>query len=166
MTSGRRAQGGPEARGARDLYAFRTLWRVPASADRVWHELERTISGAAEPWWPGVHIEAPAARLEPGQAIGLVVRAPLGYRLRCTLRVRSVAERAWLIADSEGDLAGVGRIRVRPAGGGTEIRIWWDVRVQRPWMRALSPVLRPVFSAAHALVMRVGEHGLRRALRP
>ncbi|WP_309068634.1 hypothetical protein [Microbacterium sp.] len=145
-------------------YSFESRWVVPASPDRCWREIERTVTGAGRAWWPGVRIERPARALTPGASVGLAVRAPLGYRLRCTLRITALDPGVRLDADSTGDLAGRGAIRLRRSDEGTEIGILWDVTVQRAWMRLLSPALRPVFAAAHATVMRMGERGLRRAL--
>jgi hypothetical protein len=145
-------------------YSFRTRWIVPAAPERCWAELERTVTGASGSWWPGLRIVRPAAALRPGAALRIAVRSPLGYGLRCDLRVTDLVPGRSLTADSTGDLSGRGRIRVDPDAAGSRIRFEWDVSPRRAWMRALSPVLRPVFSAAHGLVMRAGERGLRRAL--
>ena len=145
-------------------YSFESRWAVPASPERCWREIERTVTGSGAAWWPGVRVEHPAAALAVGAEVGLAVRAPLGYRLRCALRITRVEPGGSLDADSGGDLVGHGAIRIRGVGEGSEIRIRWDVAARRPWMRVLGPVLRPVFSAAHAFVMRAGERGLRRAL--
>ncbi len=111
-----------------------------------------------------MRIVEPAGALVPDARIAMLVRAPLGYRLRCTLRIAEVDPGASLAADSDGDLTGRGRIEIAPHARGTRIRIDWDVTVRRPWMRALGPVLRPAFAGAHAAVMRAGERGLRRVL--
>ncbi|WP_203138379.1 hypothetical protein [Microbacterium sp. JZ31] len=146
-------------------YSFESRWAVPAPPGRCWREIERTVTGASGAWWPGVRVERPASALTPGASVVLAVRAPLGYRLRCTLRITAIESDSSLDADSSGDLVGHGAIRIRPTGDGSAIEIRWDVTVQRAWMRMLSPVLRPVFAAAHGMVMRMGERGLRRAVK-
>jgi len=40
----------------------------------------------------------------------------------------------------------------------------WRVRAAKPWLRRLSPVLRPVFAWNHRWAMAKGEAGLRRDL--
>lgn len=145
-------------------YSFRTRWVLDAAPARCWGELERSITGASPPWWPGMTIVTPAVRLAPGERVRIEVRAPLGYTLRCDLRLTQVGAARTLAARSEGDLAGDGGVDIRSCDRGTEIRFRWDVAVRKRWMRVLSPVLRPVFALAHGRVMRAGERGLRRAL--
>lgn len=147
-----------------DAYSFRTRWLVPASRQRCWAEIERAVTGGAAPWWRALRIDTSARVLAPGVTIGMTVRAPLGYRLRCALRITAVGEGQWLTGDSDGDLVGTGRIDVAAHAQGAEVRFAWDVRARRRWMRVLGPVLWPVFAAAHTAVMRAGERGLRRAL--
>ncbi|MCD1267436.1 hypothetical protein B5M43_001020 [Microbacterium sp. MEC084] len=144
-------------------YSFRTTWRVDAAPQRVWRELERAIAGESDGWWPGFRVESPGAPA-PGGVIGVVVRAPFGYRLRFSLRITDIVPARRLEAASGGDLDGRGSVEVGPRGGGSEIRFAWDVAVRRRWMRVTGSVLRPVFALAHGMVMRAGERGLRRAV--
>jgi len=148
----------------RAAYAFRTRWWVAAEPARCWQELERVATGRAASWWRGLRVAVPAPALEPPARVGLVVRAPLGYLLRVDLVVTHAAPGREAAARSTGDLDGRGRVALRPCRGGTELVFVWDVEVRRAWMRAASPLLRPLFRAAHAVVMRAGERGLRRAL--
>jgi hypothetical protein len=69
-----------------------------------------------------------------------------------------------IAATGSGDLAGTGTVEVRSDAASTALVIRWDVVTRRRWMNATAPVLRPAFAFAHALVMRAGERGLRRAL--
>lgn len=144
------------------MYAFRTTWRVDAPPDRVWAAVEDAAAGRSR-WWQAFRIEDPAA-LESGARIEAVVRAPVGYRLRIGLTIADVVPGRLITARSSGDLLGDGRLEIAPRGSGSVLRFHWDVAIRKPWMRAASPILRPVFRAAHALVMRAGERGLRRAL--
>lgn len=119
----------------------------------------------AAPWWPAVRVaEAPAA-LVAGARVVLSVRSPLGYRLRLGLTITEVSSGEALAADSDGDLRGTGRVRLTgDVTGPTELVITWTVIPTLRWMIITAPLLRPVFWAAHARVMRAGERGLRRSL--
>lgn len=146
-------------------YSFRTVWRVDAAPGECWAEIERVATGRSGGWWRALRVVRPATALEPGAELTAVVRAPFGYRLRFRLRIGAVDPGRFLSARSTGDLEGLGRIEVVGREAGSEVRIAWDVELRRPWMRAVSPLLRPVFVLAHGLVMRAGERGIREALR-
>ena len=52
------------------------------------------------------------------------------------------------------------RWELSQAGEITTIRYFWDVEPTRAWMRALSPLLRPVFVWNHRSMMRNAARGL------
>ncbi|WP_019179242.1 hypothetical protein [Microbacterium yannicii] len=172
-------------------YSFVSRWRVPASADRTWEELERRLrpssqaGGEQAPWWPGLAVDMAPRRLAAGERLVLTVRSPLGYRLRLLLELTLVEPGRRLAARSDGDLRGGGAVTIEaagveagpmrpeapgdapaaPGGGvGTVVEFQWDVETRRAWMNATAPVLRAVFERAHAHVMRRGEAGLRAAV--
>ncbi|MDY0909853.1 hypothetical protein [Microbacterium sp. CFBP9034] len=156
-------------------YSFVSRWQLPVASGRAWAEIERMITaGAPEPtsarvaattWWPAVTIAVPLAALDAGGRLDLVVRSPLGYRLRVRLTVDGVEPGRALSARSDGDLRGSGRIVVDPVGDAASVVTFhWDVATRRPWMNATAWLLRPVFERAHARVMHDGERGMRAAL--
>lgn len=148
-------------------YSFVSRWSVPAPPERTWTELERSLtsSGEGAPWWPGVRLVDAPERLAVGEALTLVVRSPVGYRLRVRLVIDHVAQGRALEAAGDGDLRGRGRIEITPDGASASALIFhWHVETRRRWMNATSWALRPVFERAHAHVMRAGERGLRAAL--
>ena len=146
-------------------YSFASRWRLPMPAERVWRELERQLlPGERLTWWPGLTLPMPPRRLEAGERMVLAVRSPLGYALRMRLELTDVVAGRTLAATSDGDLRGRGRVTVDPAGDEASVRFEWDVETRRAWMNATAWLLRPVFEAAHAHVMRRGEQGLRAAL--
>jgi hypothetical protein len=52
------------------------------------------------------------------------------------------------------------RWELSQAGDVTTIRYVWDVAPARAWMRALSPLMRPVFVWNHRSMMRNAARGL------
>jgi len=152
-------------------YSFVSRWTLPASAERCWAEIERMLQPAAGvSWWRGVALVEPPEALGAGERMMLVVRSPLGYRLRVHLTITDVIPGRSIAAASHGDLRGSGLLQVIPdasnvdAGGAASIVFHWDVATERRWMNATAFALRPVFQHAHASVMRAGERGLLRAL--
>jgi hypothetical protein len=64
-----------------------------------------------------------------------------------------------LAGDVSGQLEGTVRWELSEAGGITRVRYFWDVAPTRAWMRALSPLLRPVFVWNHRSMMRNAARG-------
>lgn len=94
-----------------------------------------------------------------GDRAWLMVRSPLGYRLRFTIDLVSAEAPYAAELAVDGDLRGVGSLRARRDGDGAELKILWCVVTRRRLVRAL----RPLASWAHAVVMAAGQWGLRRA---
>jgi hypothetical protein len=153
-------------------YSFVSRWHVPAPAARAWDELERrlrpTPPGAerqATGWWPGVTVAMAPRRLEVGERLVVIVRSPIGYRLRTLLELAEVDVGRTLAALSDGDLSGRGRLTVEAAGPEASVIVFeWDAVTRRAWMNSTAWLLRPAFERAHARVMRRGEAGLRSVL--
>ena len=61
---------------------------------------------------------------------------------------------------AEGELAGLGRWTLQADGARTAVRYEWIVEVTKPWQRRLAPLLRPVFTWNHSVVMGWGYAGL------
>jgi hypothetical protein len=59
-----------------------------------------------------------------------------------------------------GQLDGTGRWELGEDAGGTRLTWTWQVTPRVRWLRLLSPLARPLFSWAHADLMRRGRRGL------
>ncbi|MCK5890869.1 MAG: hypothetical protein P1U38_00125 [Aeromicrobium sp.] len=143
---------------ARDRYVLVSVWRVGAPLADVWSVFEQLVD-APDPfaWWPDLEV-----RSRSEDALHVVTRSRLGYRLRFRLHALRTEPPHTITVESTGDLNGAGRIVLTSdPGGGTRVHIDWTVTVNRPWMRWTRPVLRPVFVASHRYVMRRGERALR-----
>lgn len=146
----------------RRAYAFRSRWVVPAPATRCWALLEQSLRTGEVPWWPAVRIVPLPGAPTVGQVVRGEVRSPWGYRLHLALTLTALTAPRLIAAESAGDLVGRGRLELQDHGTAASALTWtWEVTLTRPWMRIASPVLRPAFVAAHAMVMRRGERGLR-----
>jgi uncharacterized protein YndB with AHSA1/START domain len=142
-----------------------TTWRFDAPLAAVW----RTLSAPEDwpTWWRAVtRVET----LAPGDAEGigalrrLTWRTALPYTLTFAMRTTRVEPMRLIEGRAEGELNGLGRWTLAEDGAGTRVRYDWIVEVEKPWMRALAPLLRPVFAWNHNKVMAWGEEGLKRRL--
>jgi len=142
-----------------------TEWTFAAPVEPVWQALIAPDDWPS--WWRAVErVENLAAGDENG--IGAVRRitwrTALPYKLSFAMRVTRIEPQTLIEGRAEGELAGVGRWTLAPAGAGTHVRYDWIVDVTKPWMRAAAPLLRPVFAWNHGVVMRWGYEGLTRKL--
>jgi uncharacterized protein YndB with AHSA1/START domain len=143
-------------------YSFRTRWRVTSPIEPVFAAIRDSTAYPA--WWKAV---LDVERVEAGgdDGIGRVDRftwrAPLGYRLRFTLRVTTVDPPTRLGGDASGELEGRGDWTLRAEDARhTLVQYDWNVRTRRRWMNAVAPLARPVFRHSHDAVMRDGATGL------
>ena len=106
--------------------------------------------------------------LQPGDANGvgayrrMTWRSALPYKLAFNMRTVRVEPRTIIEGVADGEVSGTGLWQVTRAGGGTDVRYDWIVDVTKPWMRTLSPILRPAFAWNHNVVMEWGRKGLER----
>lgn len=140
-------------------------WHLDAPIDRVWALIERTE--AWPDWWRAV---AKVETLREGGADGvgktvrITWRTALPYTLTFDVETVRVEPQSEIEGRAFGELDGTGIWSFFPDGAGTHLRYLWRVEVTRAWMRALAPLLRPVFAWNHNKVMAWGLEGARRAL--
>ena len=145
-------------------YRFATRWVVPGTPREVAEILENPVDLAR--WWPAVYLEtfeleAGDASSGVGRVVALHTRGWLPYTLRWTLKITDSFGPNGFAFTAAGDFEGRGRWTFVPAGLWTEATFDWEVDVRKPLLRALAPLLRPVFAANHRWAMRRGEESLR-----
>jgi uncharacterized protein YndB with AHSA1/START domain len=137
-------------------------WRIAAPRERVWDALKHPADWPR--WWP--YVKA-VDELDAGDADGLGARyrfhwtSRLPYSLRLVTTVVEIRKPERIVARAEGDLSGTGTWRLDESDGATAVEYTWSVGLDRAWMRALLPLLRPAFAWNHNAVMSAGERGLR-----
>jgi hypothetical protein len=138
-----------------------TDWSLAAPREAVWRAL---IAPEEWPsWWRAV---AAVERLAAGDADGvgavrrMTWRTALPYTLTFDMRTIRVEPMALIEGRAAGELSGLGRWRLSGDGARTNACYEWIVDVTKPWQRLLAPVLRPVFTWNHNVVMRWGEADL------
>lgn len=118
-------------------------------------------------WWQSVASVEPVRRggaTGVGAIYGLEWRTALPYRIRLETQVIAVEWQRRIEGRACGDLIGHGVWTLSATEGGTRVRYQWIVEVEKPWMRLLAPILRPLFKWNHAIVMERGRRGLAAAL--
>ena len=149
-----------------NVYHFGTHWRMKATIEEV-----SEVLGVAEDlprWWPAVYLRVET--LEPGddRGIGKVVRlhtrGRLPYTLAWSFRVVASTPPHGYAIEAFGDFVGRGVWTFVQDGPWADITYDWQIRADKPLLKWLSPVLKPVFSWNHRWAMARGEESLRREL--
>lgn len=151
-----------------NAYHFITHWRAQASLQDV-----NTVLGDATSlprWWPSVYLSV--RELAPGDAasgvgrvLDLHTKGWLPYTLRWQLTATHSAYPHGFVVTAHGDFVGRGAWSFRQDGDWVDITYDWRIEAQKPLLRRLSGVLKPLFAANHEWAMRMGEKSLQLELR-
>jgi hypothetical protein len=147
-------------------YHFVTHWRVAGTVQQV-----SDVPG--DPldlvnWWAAVYLAV--QEVEPGDSrrIGRVVnlhtRGWLPYTLRWSFRVTESRAPQGFSLEAWGDFNGTGVWTFVQDGEFVDITYDWRIRAEKPLLRYLSFILKPVFAANHRWAMTEGEKALRARL--
>ena len=147
-------------------YAFVTRWRVLGTVAEV-----RSVLSDAEAlprWWPSVYLEvrllSPGDARGVGKTVDLLTQGWLPYRLRWRFVTTDSRDDGFTL-EATGDFTGRGAWTFVQAGPDVDVTYDWRIRADKPLLRAMSWLLKPVFSANHRWAMARGEESLALELR-
>jgi uncharacterized protein YndB with AHSA1/START domain len=141
-------------------YHFEDHWEVPFPIEQVWTVLARPREFPA--WWKGVYLSVEsldhAAEPRVGARVAAVARGWLPYKLRFTIETTKL-EKPYLIGfKASGDFeTEESRWILEPRGNGTHVILDWNPIVEKPVVKFLSPVLKPIFRWNHNWTMVRGQ---------
>lgn len=151
-----------------NAYHFITTWNVEGTRQEV-----NDIIGDARDlprWWPSVYLDV--QQLEPGdesglgKVVSLYTKGWLPYTLRWKFKVTAADRPHGFSLSAIGDFVGTGVWRFTPDGeNGCEVVYDWKITAEKPLLKLLTPLLRPLFSANHHWAMRMGEKSLKLELK-
>lgn len=141
-------------------YRFVDRWYVPgASVEEVYDVIGDQLSYPR--WWGDVFLEVEGDSGPPraGRVARIKARGFLPYRLRFTGETIAAERPRFIRMRLSGDFEGGGQWTFEQAEDGAHATLDWRPVVERPLVRNLTPVLRPLFRANHDWTMRRGrEH--------
>ena len=143
-----------------------TDWLVDGTIEEVADVL--TDAGRFLDWWPEVYLAveevAPGDAEGIGRAFALHTRGWLPYTLRWTARlVEQHRPHGWTV-EATGDLVGRGVWTLEQRGTKAAARYDWRIEVEKPLLRPLTPILKPIYAANHRWAMARGRDGLQSEL--
>ncbi|MEM7111557.1 MAG: SRPBCC family protein [Chloroflexota bacterium] len=148
-------------------YHFITNWRIQGSIE----EIAEILGDAPDlvRWWPSVYLRVD--ELEPGdpetgigKVVDLYTKGWLPYTLRWKFRVTESNFPHGSALEAWGDFDGRGIWTLEQDGEWANVTYDWKIRADKPLLRALSFLLKPIFSANHHWAMNQGEESLKREL--
>lgn len=139
-------------------YHFEDHWKIPFSIEVVFDALATPVT--FPDWWQGVYLKAtpldPAAR-----RIAVLTKGWLPYKLRWTIETIRMEKPSLIEFKASGDFeTDLSKWILRPEGTGTLVTLDWNPKVEKPIVKLLSPVLKPVFEWNHHWAMNRGEKQL------
>jgi hypothetical protein len=144
-------------------YHFVTRWRVEGTCGEVADVLGDPVSLAR--WWPAVYLSveeiAPPDARGLGRRVRLRTKGWLPYTLAWEFVVTASRYPNGFQIAAQGDFRGQGIRTFEQNGSDVDISYDWRIAAERPLLRNLSFLLRPLFEANHRWAMSQGEASLK-----
>lgn len=146
-------------------YHFITNWKVKATEEEVYRILDDV--NELSRWWPSVYLDIKTIEKGVDEGIGKVVelytKGFLPYTLQWKFRTTEKRFPNHLALEAFGDFSGVGiwTIEQEPNSEYCNICYDWSIIAEKPMLKYLSFLLKPLFSANHHWAMRKGEESLK-----
>ena len=143
-------------------YRFVTRWVVEGTCEEVSDVLGNPLD--LPRWWPMVYLEVvelrPPNAAGTGRRVRLLTRGKLPYKLRWEFEVVDSRFPHGFTIAATGDFEGTGTWTFTQSGPRVDIMFDWRIRAEKPLLRWLSFVLKPLFEANHRWAMGRGEECL------
>jgi len=147
-------------------YHFVSHWRVEGTCGEVADVLGDPL--ALSRWWPSVYLRVEEIRPGDSRGIGrrvqLHTKGWLPYTLTWELEVVESRYPHGFTITAAGDFDGRGIWTFEQDGSAVDITYDWRLKAEKPLLRNLSFLMKPVFEANHRWAMARGEESLVREL--
>jgi hypothetical protein len=148
---------------AANSYDFITHWRVRGTCQEVFEII--ADARALKRWWPSVYLEV--HELKPGdpetgvgREVELHTKGWLPYTLRWSFTVTESNPPHGFSLLPRGDFTGHGQWHLFQDGEWVDVFYEWRIGAEKPLLKYLSPVVKPIFAANHYWAMNRGEESL------
>jgi hypothetical protein len=116
-------------------------------------------------WWPSVYLDvqelSPGDKDGIGKVVSLHTRGWLPYTLRWQFRVTESRYPNGYTLEASGDFDGRGIWTFEQEDKWVNVVYDWRIRADKPLLKSLSFLLKPLFSANHRWAMSRGEESLK-----
>jgi hypothetical protein len=143
-------------------YEFFTDWRLKGTVQEVIDIMEDATQ--LPRWWPSVYLDAKRRKdgdaNRVGEEITLYTKGFLPYTLSWEFRITKIEPQKSITLETWGDFVGRGIWTFYQEGEDVRVTYDWKIRAEKPLLRRLTIVMRPVFSANHHWAMTMGKQSL------
>lgn len=146
---------------ASNEYHFVTHWRVQATIEEVAEILGAPLD--LPRWWPDVYLDVqqvPPSDDNPEPIYVMYTKGRLPYTLRWQFRSLPSDPPHTLALEAWGDFNGRGLWTLTQDGEWADIVYDWQIHAEKPLLRYLSFLLKPIFAANHEWAMARGLESL------
>jgi hypothetical protein len=144
-------------------YQFLSRWRVEGTCGEVADILGDPL--ALSRWWPSVYLDVEELRAPDPHGLGrrtrLLTKGFLPYTLTWEFEVTETRYPYGFTLVASGDFDGRGVWTFEQDGNFVDIAYDWRLAAEKPLLRNLSFLLKPVFEANHRWAMAQGERSLK-----
>ncbi len=144
-------------------YHFTTTWQVEGTCEEVADVLDDPTELTR--WWPSVYLKvdeiSPSDANGVGRRVRLLTKGWLPYTLEWEFVVTESRRPFGFTIDARGDFVGRGVWTFAQQGPVVDITYDWRIRAEKPLLRNLSFLLKPLFEANHRWAMAQGEASLK-----
>ncbi|HEY7287257.1 MAG TPA: SRPBCC family protein [Vicinamibacterales bacterium] len=146
-----------------NTYHFVTRWRVEGTCGEVADVLGDPL--ALPRWWPSVYLSVTEIRPPDanglGRRVALLTKGWLPYTIAWEFEVVESRYPSRIVIVASGDFDGHGEWTFVQDGPHVDIVYDWRLRAEKPLLRDLSFLFRPLFEANHRWAMAQGEESLK-----
>jgi hypothetical protein len=147
-------------------YHFVTVWRVRGTCQEVADILHNPID--LPRWWGRVYLEVKQVAAGDDRGVGRVVRLItkgwLPYTIRWQFKVVESRYPHGFSIVASGDFEGQGRWTFEQDGEFVQATYDWRLRTEKPLLKYLSFLFKPLFSSNHRWAMAEGQRALQAEL--
>jgi hypothetical protein len=146
-----------------NVYHFVTTWQFEATSGEVADVLREPLDLVR--WWPAVYLAveelAPPDSRGLHQRVRLRTKGWLPYTLVWEFEVMESRYPERFVLRATGDFTGSGVWTIVQDGPYAKATYDWRITAEKPLLRQLAPVMRPLLEANHRWAMAQGEDSLR-----
>jgi len=147
-------------------YHFVTRREIPGTCEEVSAVLGNPLD--LPRWWPSVYLKveqmSPADERGLGRRVRLITKGRLPYTIRWEFEVVDSRHPHGFTIEANGDFEGRGVWTFAQHAGVVDVIFDWRIRAEKPLLRYLSFLLKPIFEANHRWAMAQGAACLTREL--
>jgi uncharacterized protein YndB with AHSA1/START domain len=140
-------------------YHFITQWRIKAPPEQIFDLIQKPLEFPR--WWGSVYLQV---ELEKEGRVRFVTKGKLPYHLRWTSETITSRPPEYLAIKAAGDFDGRGIWTLAHDGDHTAVTFDWQLTAEKPLLRFLSFLLKPLFSWNHRWAMEQGRRGLEKEI--